>query len=136
LSEIRILVVEDERTFAGAVKEVLTFLGYAVTGIASTAAQARESVARQRPDLVLMDIRLNGEPDGIQLAAELRRRFGMPVVYLTAHADASVRRRAMAIGPCGYVVKPFSLRDLKDAIEAALEPRTRYLVDAHPVGQP
>lgn len=130
MARATILVVEDERIVAAAIKEVLRFLGYALAGIVDSPAEAVRSVAEKRPDLVLMDIRLRGEEDGIQVALEIQRRFQVPVVYLTAYADKAMRERARAAGAQGYVVKPFSQQDLRAAIEAALQRHGREDVDS------
>jgi CheY-like chemotaxis protein len=121
VAKARILVVEDERIIAAVIEQVLVFLGYDVAGIVDCAARAVESVAQQQPDVVLMDIRLRGEQDGIEAAVEIQERFGVPVVYLTAYADKAMKQRATVTGPCGYVIKPFSQEELRVAIEAALQ---------------
>jgi len=121
MAKATILVVEDERIVASAIKEVLRFMGYEVSGIVDSASEAIASVAAQAPDLVLMDIRLRGEPDGVDAALEIQERFGVPVVYVTAYADKAMKQRATLTGPCGYVVKPFSQEELRAAVEAALQ---------------
>jgi len=132
MAKTTILVVEDERIVGVAIREVLKFLGYAVTDIVDSASGAVESVAEQRPDLVLMDISLRGERDGIDAALEIQERFDVPVVYLTAYADRAMKQRATATGPYGYVVKPFSQEDLRSAIGAALEQHSREKVARQP----
>jgi len=121
MAKATILVVEDERIVASAIKEVLRFMGYEVSGIVDSASEAIASVAAQAPDLVLMDIRLRGESDGVDAALEIQERFGVPVVYVTAYADKAMKQRATLTGPCGYVVKPFSQEELRAAVEAALQ---------------
>src|SRR5215218_5384576 len=90
----RILVVEDETLIAEEIEDSLRELGYEVLGRASSADEAIGAVAQRRPDIVLMDIRLRGLRDGIQTAEELRDRFRVPVVFLSAHADEVTLRRA------------------------------------------
>jgi PAS domain S-box-containing protein len=119
MSTENILVVEDERIVALDISNRLKALGYGVSGVAVSGDQALSMAEARRPDLVLMDIQLMGEMDGIAVAEKIRDRFHMPVVYLTAHADDRTLRRAKATDPFGYVVKPFRDRDLRAAIEMA-----------------
>ena len=116
----RILIVEDEVITAMALKRKLTSLGYQVVGVVDTAEDAVNAAKQNQPDLVLMDITLAGELDGIAAATAIRGSFGLPVVFLTAHADDATMNRAMLAGPFGYVLKPFRTPGLKAAIEVAL----------------
>ncbi len=115
-----ILVVEDETIVAMEIKDRLEGFGYAVCGMVSTGEAAVEMALAMRPDLVFMDIRLKGEMDGVQAAQEIRARFDIPVVYLTAYADEDTLRRAKIAEPFGYIIKPFQERDLRSAVEIAL----------------
>jgi CheY-like chemotaxis protein len=90
----RILIVEDERILAEDLKRLLTKMGYEVTGIAASGDEAIQSVQGQRPDLVLMDIRIQGPQDGIDVAEHLYAEYGVPVSYLTAFADAPTLDRS------------------------------------------
>jgi PAS domain S-box-containing protein len=119
----RILVVEDEGITAKHIESRLTGLGYEVPAIAQTGAEAIEKAEQIRPDLVLMDIQLKGEMDGVQAARQLSERFGVPVTYLTAFADDATLARAQDTAPYGYVVKPFGERELHAAIQMALTRR-------------
>lgn len=96
-------------------------LGYGVAGIADTAAEAVDLAREHKPDLVLSDIRIKGPEDGTAAARTLSLQFDVPVVFLTALADEATLQRARQTGPFGYVVKPYSERDLRIAIELALE---------------
>lgn len=116
----RILLVEDEGVVALDVEQRLTQLGYRVVGIADTGTAALELARTHQPDLVLMDIRIRGELDGIDLARELATRHELPVVFLTGNADEATLRRAIAAEPYGYVLKPFELRTLEAVIATAL----------------
>jgi PAS domain S-box-containing protein len=116
----RILVVEDEAVVALDVQGRLRRLGYEVVGTASSYASALSQAAEARPDLVLMDIALRDGPDGIAAAERLRAELGVPVVFLTAFADAETLDRAKRVSPHGYIVKPFDGRDLRATIEIAL----------------
>jgi PAS domain S-box-containing protein len=116
----QILVVEDEGIIALDLQNHLTRLGYAVPDIAYTGEQAIRRAKEIHPDLVLMDIRLEGEMDGIEAAEQIRARFGIPVIYMTAYADAATLKRAKITGPFGYILKPFGERELSSTIEMAL----------------
>jgi DNA-binding NarL/FixJ family response regulator len=96
-------------------------LGYRVVGIATTAAAALDAAARDRPDLALLDIRLAGATDGVDLASDLRDRLGVPVVFITAQGDHALIARLRASRPFGFVLKPFSDGQLHGAVEVALQ---------------
>ena len=119
-AEIKILIVDDEVIIAEDLKQRLTGLGYTVTGTAVSAAKAFEAIGRERPDLILMDIVLAGETDGIEAAETVREEFDLPVVFITAYADQGRLERAKLILPFGYILKPFQDRDLRIAVEMAL----------------
>ncbi len=121
MAEGRILVVEDEHIVAMGIKKMLKSLGYQVTGIASTGEDAISKAESTFPDLVLMDIMLKGNLDGIEAAREIIKRFDLPVVYLSAYSDSQILERAKQTGPFGYIVKPFEERDLHSSIEMALQ---------------
>src|SRR5262245_44529580 len=116
----RILVVEDEIIVARDIQHTLTRLGYEVPVIATSGASAIRHAAATAPNLVLMDIRLRGDMDGITAAGQIRRQFDLPVVYLTAHSDKTTIDRARGAEPYGYLVKPFTEQDLYATIEIAL----------------
>ncbi len=115
-----ILIVEDERIVSREIFLRLQSLGYEPTGRAATGEQALAMAEKQRPDLVLMDIRLQGEMDGIAAACALRARFHIPVVFLTAYSEDDTLERAKLAEPYGYLLKPFDDRELKSTIEIAL----------------
>jgi PAS domain S-box-containing protein/putative nucleotidyltransferase with HDIG domain len=120
MSKEKILVVEDERIVAEDIRLRLKGLGYTISGMAFSGEQAVKKAEETRPDLVLMDIVLEGQMDGIEAASLVRSRFGIPVVYLTAYADDKTLERAKMSEPFGYLLKPFEDRDLKTTIEMAL----------------
>lgn len=115
-----ILVVEDEIVVAMEIEEKLKVSGYEVLCICSTGEEAVLEIESRRPDLVLMDIRLDGELDGIQTTELIRKRHDVPVVYLTAYADDATLNRAKLTEPLGYLVKPFSETELRTTIEVAI----------------
>jgi PAS domain S-box-containing protein len=115
-----ILIVEDEQIIAHSIHRSLVRAGYSVAGVAASAAEAFECIERSKPDLVLMDIRIQGDMDGIEAAALVRSRFQLPIIFLTAHADAATLERAKLTEPLGYMVKPINHANLPSAIEIAL----------------
>ncbi|WP_395457872.1 EAL domain-containing protein (plasmid) [Azospirillum melinis] len=128
MSKARILVVEDERIVALHLQQRLKLLGYDVTTPAASGVQALASVRDERPDLVLMDIHIEGPMDGIDTAREISRTSDTPVIYLTAYSEQATLERARATRPYGYLVKPFSERELHATIQMALERRDADLV--------
>lgn len=115
-----ILVVEDEGIVAQEIKSRLEKSGYTVCAVAHDGKTAIAHADDKKPDLVLMDIRLKGEMDGIEAAGIIGERFRIPVVYLTAYTDPDTLERAKVKDPFGYVVKPFETRSLMVSIEIAL----------------
>ncbi|MBN1285472.1 MAG: GAF domain-containing protein [Anaerolineae bacterium] len=115
-----ILIVEDEGVIAKDIQLTLRRLGYTVLGRASSGAAAIEQTRALQPDLIIMDIVLKGEMDGIEAAEFIRDGFDVPVIFLTAYADDEHLQRAKAAEPFGYIVKPFNERDLRSTIEMAL----------------
>ena len=121
MTGVRILVVEDQAIVALDIERKLTKLGYQVVGVVFSGEEAIAHAADACPDLVLMDIKLRGAMDGIEAASEIRERFHIPVIYLTALSDPETMKRALHSHPYGYVVKPFMGKELRQAIELALE---------------
>jgi len=119
-AEGRILIVEDEHIVAMGIKKMVKSLGYTVTGVASSGEDAISKAESTFPDVVLMDIMLKGDMDGVEAAGEIRGRFDVPVVYLTAYSDNKILERAKRTEPFGYIVKPFDEKDLHSSIEIAL----------------
>jgi two-component system, response regulator PdtaR len=119
----RIFVVEDEVIISEDLSQTLQQLGYTIAGISEGGVHALLEIERTRPDLVLMDIKLAGRLDGIQTTAAIRKRWSIPVVYLTAHSDEVMLARAKETGPHGYLLKPFNERELQRVIEGALRAR-------------
>src|SRR5438552_9547370 len=116
----KILIVEDERITAEDLRDILTDLGYTVTGSVASGAEAIARAEENTPDLALMDIRIKGDMDGTETARVLRERFNIPVIYLTAHADNDTLKRAKVAEPLGYITKPFQEGELHASIEIAL----------------
>jgi PAS domain S-box-containing protein len=139
---VKILVVEDETIVAADLTEKLRHLGYDVMGSTGLGEQAVTIATAERPTLVLMDIVLAGEMDGIEAADRIRQICNLPIIFLTAHSDSETLIRAKATGPFGYLLKPFNAHELETHIEMALyryrteealrekEERLRLAIDA------
>jgi diguanylate cyclase (GGDEF)-like protein/PAS domain S-box-containing protein len=120
MNKRRILVVEDERLVAKHIENMVRGLGYEVAGVAATGEDAVRTALGTLPDLVLMDIMLRGDMDGIAASEQIWDKAAIPVVYLTAYADEATLERAKVTDPFGYLLKPFEERELYTAIEMAL----------------
>lgn len=116
----RVLVVEDELLVAEEISDRLASLGLTLTAIATSGDEALKSVEDERPDLVLLDIRLKNEPDGVVVADTIDRRYGIPFVFVTAQADDATLARAQQTRPVGYLLKPFSDRNFRTTIALAV----------------
>ena len=130
-----ILIVEDGKTCAMKTKMVVELLGYTVSGIEASGEQAIEKAVETRPDLILMDIILDGKMDGIKAAKEIRKRIDIPVIYLTGISNADMIKKVKETEPFGYVMKPFQERELETVIELAfykhkMEKKLRFLKKA------
>jgi diguanylate cyclase (GGDEF)-like protein len=116
----RVLIVEDEAITALDLATELRGLGYDVCGIVDTAEDAVTVAAQERPQVVLMDVRLADGGDGIEAAREVGLRQDAAIIFLTAHSDEATLARALVVSPAGYLIKPFRARELKVAIDVAL----------------
>ena len=116
----KILIVEDEGVVALQIKSVLENLGYEVIDILSSGEETLAKIKQLCPDLVLMDIRLDGEINGIEATRRLRNQHNLPVIYLTAHMEESTIADAKTTEPYGYILKPFGVNDLRITVEMAL----------------
>jgi PAS domain S-box-containing protein len=119
MSSVKILVVEDESIVAMDIKHRLENMDYVVPAVVSSGEEAVEKVSETLPDLILMDIVLRGEMDGIEAAQIIKDNYNIPVLYLTAYSDEKTLKRAKITGPFGYIIKPFEDRELHSAIEVA-----------------
>jgi CheY-like chemotaxis protein len=120
MNPIKILVVEDEVIVAQDIAGRLKKLGYAVTATVSSGEEAIQKARENQPDLVLMDIVLKGDMDGVTAAEKIRTNMNVPTVFLTAYADDKTLQRAKLTDPFGYIIKPFQQNDLRVAVEIAL----------------
>lgn len=120
MEKINILVVEDENILALGLKKKLENLGYAVSGMADSGEETFRQIEAKVPDLILMDIVIKGDIDGIETAARLKKSYSIPVIYLTAYADDEILKRAARTEPYGYILKPYKEKELKANIEMAI----------------
>ncbi|MEN6442131.1 MAG: response regulator [Methanoregula sp.] len=120
MSKGRLLIVEDDEVLAKIITWRLNNLGYHVCGRAESCEETMELLAKGKPDLVLMDINIKGDIDGIETTSMIKRVYKLPVVFLTSHSDGPTLERAKATRPDGFVLKPFGDNDLRVAIDLAL----------------
>jgi DNA-binding response OmpR family regulator len=116
----RALIVEDEALIAEELRERLSRIGFFVIAAVDTADEGIAIATQERPDLVLMDIRLKGEKDGVQAAEEILRQVDVSIVYLSAHSDHLTVNRARQTDHDGFILKPFHRRELQPTIEVAM----------------
>lgn len=116
----RILVVEDEVIVAKDIEKRLLKLGYAVLAIVTSGEEAIKKAEDKNPDLILMDIKLEGKMNGLEAASQISSSLDIPIVYLTAYADDETLKQAKVTAPYGYILKPYETRELHTAIEIAL----------------
>lgn len=118
--KINVLVVEDESIVSKDIQHSLKKLGYTVVGAAATGEKALELAREEQPDIVLMDIMLKGEMNGVEVAEIVHRELNIPVIFLTAYADEATLSKAKITEPYGYIIKPFKEIDLHTSIEMAI----------------
>jgi CheY-like chemotaxis protein len=144
MTPARILIVEDDRIVARDIQHQVSRIGHTVVGITPRGDDVVPLALQWQPNLVLMDIRLEGDIDGIDAAQQIREKCGIPVIYLTAYADDHTLQRAGITEPFGYLLKPFESTQLRTAIEMALykhaaerrlrESERRYAVTLSSIG--
>ena len=120
MAQTNVLVVEDESIVSKDIQHSLKKLGYNVVGAAATGEQAVKLAVEAQPDIILMDIMLKGEMNGIEAATQIRQETNIPVIFLTAYADESTLNKAKVTQPYGYIIKPFKEIDIHTSIEMAL----------------
>ncbi len=120
MSQIRVLVVEDEPLIAEDIRETLNNVDFEVSGVAYDPETALTELRDNTPDIVLLDINLGANIDGIQIADRINREYKIPIVFLTSYSDRESLGRAKAVRPMGYVVKPFDERNLFTTLEIAM----------------
>ena len=117
---LTILIVEDEALVAASVTDMLEEMGFDVTGVAASGLEALALVSERRPRLALIDIRLTGSVDGIDLAVQLREEYGIPAIFLSGVVGPEIAVRAQAAQPLGMMQKPFRPSEMFNAIERAI----------------
>ncbi len=120
MTKAKIMIVEDEVIICKEIESTLENLGYEVVATTDNGEAAIELAKKHKPDLILMDIRLNGDIDGIETSEIIRNRFEIPVIFSTAYLDQERIERAKITMPFGYVLKPIQESDLRVTIEMAL----------------
>ncbi|MBX2973801.1 MAG: response regulator [Flavobacteriales bacterium] len=120
MAQTNVLVVEDESIVSKDIQHSLKKLGYNVVGAANNGETAVSLALEHRPDIILMDIMLKGEMNGIEAADAIRKETNIPVIFLTAYADESTLAKAKVTQPYGYIIKPFKEIDIHTSIEMAL----------------
>jgi CheY-like chemotaxis protein len=115
-----ILVVEDEGVVSIDIRNMLRNAGYGIAAVAFQGEEAVRKAEMTKPDLVLMDIGLKGEIDGIEAAKKIRDRFHIPVIFLTGFADESTMAKAKEVDPSGFIIKPINEEELKRILEQTL----------------
>ncbi|MGB3532733.1 MAG: response regulator [Microcoleaceae cyanobacterium] len=123
MNQTKILIVEDELIPAANIARNLKKKGYTVMALAKSGEAALEQIAQEQPELILMDIHLQGRIDGIETVQEIRKKYQIPVIYLTAYSDKITLDRAKNTQPCGYLIKPFKTQQIYEMIESALPPQ-------------
>ncbi len=127
----KILIVEDELIIAANLSLQLNKMGYEVTGILTRGEDVLDHLKENKPDILLLDIRLKGDWDGIRAAEEVKKRFDLPIIFLTANADDAHFNRAKAAKPDAFISKPFKKLDLKRAIELTISRKEKSELGAH-----
>ena len=120
MGKAKILIVEDDSAIAKLLNLLLTTSGYTVSGVVSTGEKAIDLASKTQPDLILMDIKLNGRMDGITAYEQIKKNARIPVVYISAYTEQSLVWRAILSEPGGYIVKPFKKEELLNKIESIL----------------
>ncbi len=119
--KVKILIVEDEAIIAMRLQMELNNAGYEVCQMVATGVDAIKSVEDEKPDMVLMDIRLAGEMDGIEAAQEILSRYETSIVFMTGYTDEDVMERAQKLEPTAYLIKPVRVYDIDSIIDSALK---------------
>ncbi|OPY37054.1 MAG: two-component response regulator [Methanoregula sp. PtaU1.Bin051] len=123
MKKATVLIVEDDKDVAYIMTHTVNRLGFSVVGNEDTGERAIKVAEELKPDIVLMDIKLNGEMDGIETAEKLGRDYKIPVIYITAMTDDKTLERIAASAPYGFILKPFRDEELRAVIEIALDAR-------------
>ena len=127
MRKAKVMIVEDEIITGAALRKDLQNLGYEVCSLASSGEKAIQIAENERPDVVLMDVRIQGEIDGIETAKDIRSRFGARSIFMTGYPDEKIKEKAGITEPYEYLVKPVESIDIKEAIESVFQKRKEDL---------
>ncbi|MDD3978101.1 response regulator [Methanomicrobium antiquum] len=119
--EFKVLIVEDDAIISMDIEQRVKKAGWAVIGVEDRAEKVYEAVEKERPDIVLMDINIKGDSDGVTVAEKLLEDYGIHVIYITAYSDMSMKERSLKTDPLGYLVKPIREAELTEMLEYAAE---------------
>ncbi len=128
MSAIRVLIVEDDPIIAEDIRDMLTNVDYQVVGVAYEKAEALELIDTTKPDLVLLDINIEGHYEGFDIAEHINKTQKIPFLYLTSYSGKEIVDRAKQTLPMGYIVKPFNERELYSSIEIALHNFSKFIL--------
>ena len=121
MTKAKVFIVEDDIITAAALRNELRDLGYSICSFAISGEKAIKTAQQERPDVVLMDIKLCGEMDGFETAREIRSRFGIPIIYMTGYPMSVFEGKEEINEPSEYLSKPVNINDVRDAIESVLK---------------
>ena len=121
MKKANILIVEDDNTTANLIELLLASHGHNVCGVVTSGEKAVDITIKTKPDIVVMDIKLNGEVDGITACERIKKHLSVPVIFVSAFTEKELIDRALECNPSGYIVKPFKNKDLLSKIESVLE---------------
>ncbi|MGA1824293.1 MAG: response regulator [bacterium] len=121
MSKPKLIIIEDETIIAIGLRKRFQSLGYEVCNVVSRSEEIMASVEKEKPDLILMDINIQGKKDGIELAKEIKATFNTPIVFLSGYADTEMKRRANMVNHSGLFEKPVEIQVLHEAFQNALQ---------------
>jgi CheY-like chemotaxis protein len=119
MAETKIMIVEDEMIAALALRKEFENLGYEVCELVCFGEEVLGNIEQEAPDVVLMDIDLRGDIDGIEAAKQIHSRFGVPIVFITGYVDQQLMEQASVVNPIGYFIKPLNCKEIQVTIDAA-----------------
>ena len=122
----KVLFVEDEVISSMNIGDMLEFWGYDICTPATSAEEAIAITEAEKPDIVLLDIKLQGGMNGIELAGEIKKRLDVPIIFMTGYLNRGFKEKAAAFKPVAYLIKPFELNELKSALESACRSPRSY----------
>jgi DNA-binding NtrC family response regulator len=121
MAKTKLMIVEDEMIAALALRKEFENLGYEVCELVCFGEEVIENIEQESPEVVLMDIDLRGDIDGIEAAKQIHSRFGIPVVFITGYVDQKLMEQASVVNPIGYFIKPLNCKEIQVTIDAALQ---------------